>query len=166
MSFGWLESLLMGNTQVICDIFSRFTFEKEVVERCTQEDLRPEDLKDIMYRAQRKAYGEGLDENVQHPYMWCCKIHYYIDTEDFYNFPYAFGALFSLGLYRMYQKEGAAFVDRYNTLLTNTPMMDTETATGSVGIDITTPGFWEDSLEALAGYVKQYEQLAEELTAS
>lgn len=150
----------MGNTQVICDVFSRFTVEKEVVERCTQEDR-----KDIMGRTQRKACGEGLDENIRHPYMWCGKIHYDIDAEDFYNFPYAFGALFSLGLYRMYQKEGAAFVSRYDTLLTNTPRMDTETATGSVGIDITTPGFWEDSLEALAGNVEQYEQLAETLTA-
>lgn len=158
-----LESLLMGNTQVILDIYSRFTFEKEVVERCRQEDLCPEQLKQIMYAAQRCAYGEGLDKNFQHPYMWCCKIHYYIDTEDFYNFPYAFGALFSMGLYGLYKQNGAAFVAQYHKLLRNTTVMETEDVAASVGIDITTPAFWSRSLDVLADYVQQYERLAEEL---
>lgn len=157
-----LENLLMGNTQVICDIYSRFLFEREVVERCPHEELRPEELKAIMLSAQKKAYGDGLDSRFLHPYMWACKVHYYIDTEDFYNFPYAFGALFSLGLYQMYCREGEAFVPRYNALLRNTPMMSTEDAAASVGVDITTSAFWSGSLEFLESYVKEYEQLAEE----
>ncbi len=47
-----------------------------------------------MIKAQINSYGDGLDENYLHPYMWACKPHYYYADENFYNFPYAFGLLF------------------------------------------------------------------------
>ena len=112
-----IESTLQDVTQVICDIYSRYLFETEVVEKRKDGFLFSDDLEDIMLRAQKKAYGTGLDHSQLHPYMWICKSHYYDAGLNFYNFPYAFGCLFAKGLYAQYQKEGPAFVDKYNRLL-------------------------------------------------
>ena len=48
--------------------------------------------------------------------MWLWKPHYYAYDHNFYNFPYAFGHLFALGLFAMYRREGASFVPRYHEL--------------------------------------------------
>ena len=102
------------------DIYSRFLFEKEVLERRARAELSADDLCDIMNRAQAAAYGDALDERFRHPYMWTWKPHYYIAELDFYNFPYAFGLLFGTGLYAVYRARGAAFVPDYEKLLAST----------------------------------------------
>ena len=65
-----------------------------------------DELEKIMLNAQKEAYGDGLDPEYRHPYMWCCKSHYYSAGLSYYNFPYAFGGLFSRGLYAKYLEEG------------------------------------------------------------
>ena len=62
------------------------------------------DLKEIMLDAQKQAYGDGLDQTKLHPYMWTCKGHYYSSGLSYYNFPYAFGGLFAMGLYTQFFK--------------------------------------------------------------
>ncbi|MFQ8584571.1 MAG: hypothetical protein ACLSA6_19615 [Holdemania massiliensis] len=63
-----IESTLQDVTQVICDIYSRYLFETEVVEKRKEGFLFSDDLEDIMLRAQKKAYGTGLDHDQLHPY--------------------------------------------------------------------------------------------------
>lgn len=157
-----LETLISGTTQTVCDIYSRYLFESAVFERCDKEFLMPEDLKAIMLDAQKESYGDGLDENYLHPYMWACKGHYYSDGLSFYNFPYAFGSLFAMGLYALYLEEGAPFVEKYRILLRATATMDTESVAATVGIDITKPAFWEKSLSKFAELIDRYTALLEE----
>lgn len=154
-----LESILSTTTQVVCDIYSRFLFEKEVFERCDKEFLMPEDLCNIMLEAQKKSYGEGLDWNYLHPYMWLCKSHYYTADYSFYNYPYAFGALFAIGLYGMFEEEGSAFIPKYRELLKATAKMETEDVALTVGVDLTKPAFWEKSLKVINEMVEKYEEL-------
>ena len=71
------------------------------------------ELKDTMIRAQKAAYGDALDENYMHPYMWACKSHYYYGDRAFYNFPYAFGLLFGKGIFAQYKKQPDGFVEEY-----------------------------------------------------
>ncbi|MEI3178821.1 MAG: M3 family metallopeptidase [Lachnospiraceae bacterium] len=99
-----IESQLSDTAQIMCDIYSRFLFESEVVERRRDSFLFADELNEIMLDAQKKAYGNGLDENCLHPYMWVCKSHYYSADLGFYNYPYAFGGLFARGLYAKYKK--------------------------------------------------------------
>jgi len=105
-----IESQLMDACQIICDIYSRFLFEKSVIERREQEFMSADTLCGMMLDAQKKAYGDGLAEDTLHPYMWLCKSHYYRGSLSYYNFPYAFGGLFARSLYAMYLVEGASFV--------------------------------------------------------
>ena len=88
-----LETSLIGDAQVIVDIYSRYLFETEVFERRQGGELSADDLCDIMRRAQVATYGDGVDERYLHPYMWTWKPHYYRSDLSFYNFPYAFGLL-------------------------------------------------------------------------
>ena len=95
-----IESQLQDVTQIITDIYSRYLFETEVFEKSKTGFLFADELKEIMLNAQKEAYGEGLDSNYSHPYMWVCKGHYYSTDISFYNFPYAFSGLFARGFMR------------------------------------------------------------------
>lgn len=148
-----LETQLIGDAQVIVDIYSRFLFEKEVFERREKAELTPDELCEIMERAQRETYG---DLAAYHPYMWTWKPHYYYGGLPFYNFPYAFGLLFGIGLYQIYQQRGADFIPDYKALLASTGEATAADLAGRFGIDIRSEKFWEDSLAVIAQRIERY----------
>lgn len=151
-----LENDLMEKTQCIVDIYSRFLFESAVFEQSQSKFLMADDLKALMLDAQRQAYGEGLDENFLHPYMWACKGHYYSSGLSFYNFPYAFGNLFAVGLYNMFLEEGESFVPKYKAMLKATPTCTIEEAGAMMGVDLTDKKFWESSLALIAKDIEAF----------
>jgi pepF/M3 family oligoendopeptidase len=151
-----LENALINDSQVIVDIYSRYLFEKEVMERREKSELSADDLCDIMERAQAATYGDGLDERYRHKYMWTWKPHYYFADLNFYNFPYAFGLLFGTGLYAIYQQRGPSFVSDYENLLASTGEGNATELAARFGIDIRTRSFWDDSLKEVAKRVKRY----------
>ncbi len=151
-----LETMLVGDSQVIVDIYSRYLFEKEVFERREKSDLSPDELSEIMERAQKATYG---DLETYQPYMWTWKPHYYYAGLSFYNFPYAFGLLFATGLYAIYQQRGDAFVTDYKNLLASTGEATAADLADRFGIDIRSRKFWEDSLKVIEKKIERYEQL-------
>lgn len=154
-----IESQLQDATQVICDIYSRYRFETMVFENREERFMHAPTLCDFMLTAQKRSYGDGLDHNCLHPYMWVCKSHYYGPT--FYNFPYAFGALFARGLYAQYEKEGAAFVPKYKRLLHTTPVASVEDAARVADIDLTDGDFWRGALDTIAEQIDLFCALVE-----
>ncbi|MBN1373239.1 MAG: M3 family oligoendopeptidase [Anaerolineaceae bacterium] len=154
-----LETSLVGDAQVIVDIYSRYLFEKEVFEKREKAELNPAELCDIMSRAQQETYGDGVDENYLHPYMWTWKPHYYSAGLSFYNFPYAFGLLFGIGLYAIYQQRGAAFVPDYKNLLASTGEGTAADLAMRFGIDIRSRAFWEGSLQVIGKRIDRYVRL-------
>ena len=155
-----IESQLQDITQVICDIFSRYRFETMVFENRENQFMDAATLCSFMEKAQKQSYGDGLDPNCLHPYMWICKSHYYGPT--FYNFPYAFGALFARGLYAQYEKDGAAFVPKYKKLLATTPIATAEDVAKVADIDLTDKEFWRAALQTVADQIDLFCQLIEE----
>lgn len=156
-----LESSIQDYTQVIVDILSRFYFEKSVFEGRKTTIFDENELKDLMLDAQKKTYGDGLDQNLLHPYMWLCKSHYYSGGLSYYNFPYAFGLLFAKGLYSAYLKDKENFVPLYDILLSATGKNTVEDAAKLVGIDVTQKEFWISSLELLKGDIDEFLNLTE-----
>ena len=154
-----IESQLQDATQIICDIYSRYRFESMVFENREKEFMNAEVLCGMMLEAQKQSYGDGLDHNCLHPYMWVCKSHYYGPT--FYNFPYAFGGLFARGLYAQYEKEGAAFVPKYKKLLYTTPVATAEETAKVAGIDLTDKDFWRGALQTIADQIDLFCRLVE-----
>ena len=161
--FSILEGSLMETTQTIVDIYSRYLFESEVIERRKDHTLSVGELKQIMLDAQEQSYGDGLDPALRHPYRWACKCHYYIPGYAFYNFPYAFGQLFGVGMFAQYQKEGAAFVPKYNRLLRSCGSMMAADVAGSVGIDVRSADFWRASLKVYEDEIDEFIALADEM---
>ncbi|MDF2510190.1 MAG: hypothetical protein K0S04_56 [Herbinix sp.] len=156
-----IESQLQDFTQIICDIYSRYLFETAVFEQSKSGFLFADELKELMLWAQKEAYGEGLDQDYLHPYMWVVKGHYYSDSHNFYNFPYAFGGLFARGLYEKYKAEGEAFVSKYKALLNATTIMSVEDAARQAEIDIENPEFWRNSLRSVEKMIDEFISLAE-----
>ena len=154
-----IESQLQDAAQCICDIYSRFKFEAEVFRRRSEEFMDADALCQIMLQAQKDSYGDGLDHDLLHPYMWVCKSHYYGPT--FYNFPYAFGGLFARGLYACYEREGAAFVPKYKELLRTTTVATAEDTAKVAGIDLTDKAFWRGALQTIADQIQLFCQLAD-----
>ena len=146
-----IESQLQDATQIICDIYSRYRFETMVFANREEKFMNADALCQLMLTAQKQSYGDGLDHNCLHPFMWVCKSHYYGPT--FYNFPYAFGGLFARGLYAQYAKEGAAFVPKYKKLLYTTPVATAEDVAKVADIDLTDKDFWRGALQTIADQI-------------
>ena len=159
--FALLENSLMEATQVIVDIYSRFLFESAVFEARKTHIPTAAELNRMMLDAQRESYGDGLDPEVMHSGMWINKSHYYSVGLHFYNFPYAFGALFARGLYAQYEKEGAAFVPKYKQLLYTTTVASAEDTAKVAGIDLTDKNFWRGALDIIAKQIDTFCALVE-----
>ena len=156
-----LENQLQDLTQIMCDIYSRFLFESEVFERRKNEFLFSKDLEEIMLNAQKTAYGDGLDPNYLHPYMWVNKGHYYSSQLSFYNFPYAFGGLFARGLIVKYKEMKENFVPKYREMLKATTVSDVEDVAKILDIDLTSKDFWISSLETAKKDIETFLSLTE-----
>ena len=155
-----LEAEICDCTQVIVDIYSRFLFEKSVFEARKESALTVSQIKELMLEAQREAYGDGLDQEYLHPYMWAWKPHYYDSDYNYYNFPYAFGLLFAKGLYAEYLKKGESFTSEYERLLSITGKNKIADITKEVGIDIHNKEFWRNSLKTIEEDIEKFIELS------
>ncbi|MHB1455038.1 MAG: M3 family oligoendopeptidase [Saccharofermentanales bacterium] len=156
-----LEKSIENSTQVIVDILSRFIFEKNLFESRENGPLSVRELNALMIDAQKEAYGDGLDPDYLHPYMWLCKSHYYSAGFSFYNYPYAFGLLFGKGLYAIFKAGEPDFIARYNRLLNSTVKMDAAGTAATMGIDISRKEFWIESLGIIEEEIESFLRLTE-----
>jgi pepF/M3 family oligoendopeptidase len=162
-AFTILESSISDAAQVIVDIYSRYLFETELFEKRKDSSLSVEELKQAMLKGQNGSYGDGLDPDWLHPYMWVCKPHYYYGDVNFYNFPYAFGLLFAKGLYAEYLKRGESFTGRYNELLRATGSNNIADVVKLMNIDVHSKDFWKSSLEIIAANINNFLKLSDDV---
>ncbi|MBO7637885.1 MAG: M3 family oligoendopeptidase [Treponema sp.] len=141
-----LDLDLQDASQIFVDILCRFYFENSVFQERGKSELNADDFCRLMLDAQERTYGSGLNDE-RHEYMWAVKSHYYSTDLDFYNFPYAFGQLFSAALYMRFKKEGPSFAQTYREILSQTGNLSCEDLCAKAGFDITKKEFWTDALE-------------------
>ncbi len=154
-----LDTDLSGSTQVIVDIHSRFLFESAVFERRGRSTLAPGELCELMAEAQEATYGDGLHPELRHPWMWAAKPHYYGSV--FYNWPYAFGLLFGIGLYARYVEDPERFRAEYDELLSSTGMAPAAELGERFGLDVRDEAFWSAGLDVIRRRIDEYEALAD-----
>lgn len=162
-AFAILEAEISDCNQVIVDIYSRFLFESEVFEKRKESSLSVEEINNAMIKAQQEAYGDGLDNNYLHKYMWTWKPHYYYASANFYNFPYAFGNLFAKGLYAEYLNRGDSFCKEYEELLAVTGKNMVADVTKIMNIDVHDVNFWRNSLKVIEEDIEKFIELSYEI---
>lgn len=156
-----LDSKIQNALAMFLNIHARFLFESRFyTER--QEGIVPEErISELMIEAQEEAFQGALSNS--HPAFWSSKLHFYIAGESFYNFPYTFGYLFSLGIYNRSLEEGAGFEDKYIALLRDTGRMTTEElAQKHLNVDLTKPDFWEAGISLVKQDVETFLELTKE----
>lgn len=154
-----LDRRLRDGAAFLLNLPMRFAFECRVYEERGAGELSATRLCELMSDAQREWYGDALDPEALDPWFWASKLHFYIAGTTFYNFPYTFGFLFSLGLFARAKQEGPAFLPRYEELLRKA---GSETATGVarryLGVDLEEPAFWHASIDAVETDLARFER--------
>ena len=152
-----LDTDLVGATQVVADIHSRFLFERAMTAERERGVLSVDRLRELMTDAQQTAYLDGVDHHHLHPDMWAVKGHYFT---AYYNWPYTFGLLFGIGLYAEYQRDPERFRLGYDDLLSATGLGEASDLAARFGIDVSSTDFWASSLDVLRGRIGEYVDLA------
>ncbi|HOV62499.1 MAG TPA: M3 family oligoendopeptidase [Spirochaetia bacterium] len=156
------DQILQDATEVIVDILSRFYFERSVFEKRKDGELSAAEFKTLMLEAQKATYGDALNETELHPYLWAVKSHYYDADLSFYNYPYAFGLLFGLGLFSLYQAQPEGFAERYETILAFTGKANAVDVVKKAGFDIETEEFWRNGIEVIRKHIHEFEHLVQQ----
>ncbi|PXW87348.1 pepF/M3 family oligoendopeptidase [Streptohalobacillus salinus] len=157
-----LNTKLEGAVAMFMNIHARFLFEDQFYQARQKGVVAEETLNQMMEAAQKQAFGDALSH--YHPHFWASKLHFFIDDVPFYNFPYTFGFLFSLGIYSKYAEQPDGFEDTYIALLKDTGAMTVEDlAKKHLDVDLTDVNFWANGIQLMVNDVKQFITLANQL---
>src|SRR5690625_972095 len=156
-----LGSKLEGATAMFLNIHARFLFEDAFYTERAEGVVSERRLNELMEAAQKESYGDSLAS--YHPHFWSSKLHFFIDSVPFYNFPYTFGYLFSLGVYAEYMKQPEGFEEKYIALLQDTGSMEVEAlAKKHLNVDITKEDFWVAGIELMVADVDEFLDVTEQ----
>ncbi len=155
-----LEDKIRRGITFFMNIHARFLFETNFYEERKNGMVPVERLNELMVTAQKEAYCDTLDE--YDPMFWASKLHFHKTGTPFYNFPYTFGYLFSLGIYAHALEQGNDFEDEYIALLQDTGRMTVEDlAKKHLNVDLTKPDFWEKAIHLCIEDINEFMQLTE-----
>ncbi|MDP4083428.1 MAG: M3 family oligoendopeptidase [Bacillota bacterium] len=156
----FLDDKIQRTVALLMNIHARFLFETRFYEQRKQGPVSTEGLNDLMLVVQKEAYSNALEE--YHPLFWASKLHFFITGVPFYNFPYTFGYLFSLGIYSLALQEGKGYEEKYIALLKDTASMTVEDlAKKHLDVDLTQKYFWEKAVKLCIDDIQEFLELTE-----
>ncbi|MEH7156998.1 M3 family oligoendopeptidase [Neobacillus drentensis] len=155
-----LDDKIQRTVALLMNIHARFLFETRFYDERKQGPVAVERLNELMLEAQKEAYNDALEE--YHPLFWASKLHFFITGVPFYNFPYTFGFLFSLGIYAQALEEGKGYEEKYIRLLRDTASMSVEDlAKKHLQVDLTKPDFWEKAVRICLDDIEEFLELTD-----
>ncbi|MGJ7912220.1 M3 family oligoendopeptidase [Neobacillus sp. LXY-1] len=155
-----LDDKIQRTVALLMNIHARFIFETRFYEERKHGTVSTDRLNEIMLGAQKEAYCHALEE--YHPLFWASKLHFFITDVPFYNFPYTFGYLFSLGIYAQALEEGKGYEEKYIALLKDTGSMTVESlAKKHLQVDLTEKDFWEKAVHICIEDINEFLHLTE-----
>ena len=159
-----LEAQCGDAASFLMNLRCRFLFEHEFHRRRADGELTADDLSALMLEAQTTAFRGALDPDAMNPLFWASKLHFYIDDWPFYNFPYTFGYLLSLGLFAEGKESPDDFPGRFDRFLTLTGRMTSEDAVREgFGYDLREPTFWNRAMDEVDRRVDAFLDLSPRL---
>lgn len=151
----WQE--IEAASQFTINIPARFEFEKMLFEARAKKSVLPDEMSAMMTTAWKTWYGDTLSE--YNSMYWAEKLHFAITRISFYNYPYLFGYLFSLGVYATRETFGSGFKKMYVDLLRDTGRMRPEDLIKKhLGQDLNSPQFWQNSMNIAKKAIQEYER--------
>ena len=155
-----LDVKLQNAIAMFMNIHARFIFESNFYAARQKGLVATDEITRLMVEAQKEAYIDGLDS--YHPHFWAAKLHFFIDEVPFYNFPYTFGYLFSLGIYAKASQHADGFEDQYIALLRDTASMTTEElAKKHLDTDLHQATFWQAGIDMVLKDIATFMELTE-----
>lgn len=156
-----LDTKMQNAIAMFMNIHARYIFENHFYQARQKGLVSTDEITEMMVNAQKESYQNGLAN--YHPHFWAAKLHFFIDDVPFYNFPYTFGYLFSMGIYAYATKQGTSFEDAYIALLRDTASMTTEElAEKHLQVDLTKPDFWQAGIDMVLKDVATFMELTED----
>jgi len=156
-----LDEKISKSCTFFMDIHTRFLFEKAFYKERGSGPVSTDRINELMLEAQKEAYRDSLDH--WHPRFWATRLHFYLTRVPFYNFPYTFGYLFSMGVYGLYRKNPDNFPEIYRALLRDTGSMTAEElAQKHLNVDLKKPDFWEEAVKHCVADVEKFYSLLQE----
>ncbi|SME88323.1 M3 family oligoendopeptidase [Pseudobacteriovorax antillogorgiicola] len=146
----------------LLNIPCRYQFEYKFYERRPEGSLTAFDFEELMNQSWNDWYGDTLSEG--NKMFWASKLHFHISSLSFYNFPYSFGYLFSLGVYARRAAMGQDFFESYVKLLRETGEMTAEQlARKHLSVDLEDKQFWDQSIDIVSNKMDQFSSLSKSL---
>ncbi|MDR7000377.1 M3 family oligoendopeptidase [Neobacillus niacini] len=156
-----LDDKIQRTVALLMNIHARFLFETSFYEERKQGPVATARLNELMLSAQKEAYCHALDE--YHPLFWASKLHFFITGVPFYNFPYTFGYLFSLGIYAKALAEGKGYEEKYIALLRDTASMTVEDlAEKHLQVDLSQKDFWKQAVKPCLDDIEEFLELTKD----
>lgn len=166
-AFDWVFPILWNDAReaeaFLLNIPTRFSFERNFYQKRKEGPLPVSEIKELMSDAWQQNYGSSLSDT--NPMFWASKLHFHIAGTSFYNFPYTFGYLFSLGVFAQRKDLGDGFYKAYVELLRDTGRMTVEeVAKKHLNVDLGKDDFWRNSLGIVERKVSKFRDFALDLT--
>lgn len=155
-----LDAKMTNPVSMFMNIRARYLFERAFYTEREHGYVPAERLSELMEAAQNEAFNGLLTKT--HPHFWSSKLHFYIDSVPFYNFPYTFGYLFSAGVYAWVQTQDN-FEEAYIALLRDSAHMTIEElAQKHLHVDLTQPDFWQAGADLVQADINEFMRLSEQ----
>ena len=124
--------------------------------RREEGELAPDRFGELWIETQRRMLGDAVD--VDGYERWWSYVPHYVVSPG-YVYAYAYGYLFSLAIFRKWEREGDSMVEPYLELLRAGGSDTPERLAEIVGVDLTDPQLWADGLDALDELLAEAERL-------
>jgi oligoendopeptidase F len=138
----------------LISIVSAFRFENIFYNKRRHGPLTARQIEEISLQSQEEAFGAMLSE--YQPFVWIKYSQFYSDV-PFYNYPYTFGYLLSIGLLEVSKSTNGQFSRAFQNFLSQTGDLPVEQLVKKhFNIDLSNPDFWQQSLGRIHQDIEEY----------
>ncbi|KFN02517.1 oligoendopeptidase F [Bacillus clarus] len=154
-----LNYKIQSSLNYLMAVRGSFIFEQLFYEKSKDGPLSPIQIEELSIESQKRAYGDSLEQ--YQPFVWMKYGHFYEPTIPFYNYPYTFGYLLSLGLLAIAKQEGSEFYTKFKRFLSETGKRPVEELVYDYfNIDLSSPEFWQQSVDKIIKDMEEYIHLS------
>ncbi len=152
-----LGSKIEHSLNYLMSIRGAFLFENKFYEIRKKGQLNVQQIEELSLACQKKAYGDSLSE--YESFVWIKYGQFYQANVPFYNYPYSFGFLLSIGLLELAKKD-KQFNLKFQRFLSETGVLPLEQLFKKhFNINLSQPGFWQQSVQRLIQDIELYSHI-------